>query len=216
MVVAGAAYSDSVIDLLERYGEEVSDKTEQRSRETLQLLKIENARREIQMHLAQACMLSEQRRLMQLMESVAGKIDPSIKPEQPKKFFAAQVQEKATLRLSVLLRKATALPRMDYFSLCDPYAILYVNGFHAQAQSSSTIRREINPEWDEHFEWEISKSTTMLSITIWDKDMITKATISWDRPQSRSKSCSWAKRSSKSWPSKTRLSLAKSAAPKYI
>ncbi|KAJ1464719.1 hypothetical protein T484DRAFT_1868044 [Baffinella frigidus] len=34
--------------------------------------------------------------------------------------------------------------------------------------------RTFNPEWDEKFEWIVCATTNLLTLTVWDKDTITK------------------------------------------
>ncbi|KAJ1472357.1 C2 domain-containing protein [Baffinella frigidus] len=74
----------------------------------------------------------------------------------------------------VTLVSAANLPKMDLLSKCDPYCIFYINGTHSAAKKSSVRKNTKNPEWQETLSFRVSDSTTILTVTVWDKDKVTE------------------------------------------
>uniref|UniRef100_A0A0C3SQF4 C2 domain-containing protein n=1 Tax=Guillardia theta (strain CCMP2712) TaxID=905079 RepID=A0A0C3SQF4_GUITC len=73
--------------------------------------------------------------------------------------------------MRVTLVQATNLPRMDLISGCDPYCVLFVNACSGLSTFASEVKnKNVNPVWDQKFEWKMTRQTKVLSVTLWDKD----------------------------------------------
>ncbi|EKX32346.1 hypothetical protein GUITHDRAFT_121487 [Guillardia theta CCMP2712] len=167
-----------MLDILERYGKDVSELRERRNRELREIVGMENMKRLLAMNLMQINVLEDQRRTLDLVESIASSIMDSI-PERRKSFFAAasssHPESSKIGKLSVCVHGASGLPKMDLIRSCDPYCILYLTGQEdAQSYVTRTIPRSVTPKWEEEFEWDVAAEASSVVITVWDKDNITK------------------------------------------
>ncbi|KAJ7541462.1 hypothetical protein O6H91_10G060900 [Diphasiastrum complanatum] len=75
--------------------------------------------------------------------------------------------------LMVKLVQAKNLLNMDTFGKSDPYAIIFVRPIPKQMRKSRTINNELNPIWNEQFQFEVEDlATQKLTIRIFDEDSL--------------------------------------------
>ncbi|CAI9782433.1 unnamed protein product [Fraxinus pennsylvanica] len=73
--------------------------------------------------------------------------------------------------LEVKLVQAKELTNKDIIGKSDPYAVLYVRPLRNRMKKSRTINNQLNPIWNEHFEFVIEDASTQhLVIKIYDDD----------------------------------------------
>ena len=76
--------------------------------------------------------------------------------------------------LRVMLQHASGLKAMDRNGSSDPYAKLTLRG---ETRTSKTVKKTLNPRWDEHFEWRGSLRELLaapLQLSLFDYDMLSK------------------------------------------
>ncbi|KAL8158740.1 hypothetical protein V2J09_000277, partial [Rumex salicifolius] len=75
--------------------------------------------------------------------------------------------------LRVKLVQARHLTNKDLIGKSDPFTELYVRPIHAKTKKSKVINNDLNPIWNEHFEFVVEeKSTQILVVKIYDYDKI--------------------------------------------
>ncbi|XP_051152436.1 synaptotagmin-5 [Andrographis paniculata] len=75
--------------------------------------------------------------------------------------------------LEVKLIQAKNLTNKDLIGKSDPYAVLYVRPLRDRTKKSRTINNELNPIWNEHFEFVIEDASTQhLVVKIYDDEGI--------------------------------------------
>ncbi|KAL4319166.1 hypothetical protein GQ457_18G003720 [Hibiscus cannabinus] len=73
--------------------------------------------------------------------------------------------------LEVKLVQARELTNKDFIGKSDPYAVLFVRPLPDRTKKSKTINNELNPIWNEHFEFIVEDATTQhLVVRIYDDD----------------------------------------------
>ncbi|XP_056162488.1 synaptotagmin-5 isoform X1 [Syzygium oleosum] len=73
--------------------------------------------------------------------------------------------------LEVKLVQAKELTNKDFVGKSDPYAVLYVRPLRDRMKKSKTINNELNPVWNEHFEFIIEDASTQhLVVKIYDDE----------------------------------------------
>ncbi|KAK8487745.1 hypothetical protein V6N11_069465 [Hibiscus sabdariffa] len=73
--------------------------------------------------------------------------------------------------LEVKLVQARNLTNKDFIGKSDPYAVLFVRPLPDRTKKSKTINNELNPIWNEHFEFIVEDATTQhLVVRIYDDD----------------------------------------------
>nr|KJB64676.1 hypothetical protein B456_010G060200 [Gossypium raimondii] len=73
--------------------------------------------------------------------------------------------------LEVKLVQARDLTNKDIIGKSDPYAVLYVRPLPDKTKKSKTINNELNPIWNEHYEFVIEDATTQhLVVRIYDDE----------------------------------------------
>ncbi|XP_030548761.1 synaptotagmin-5 isoform X1 [Rhodamnia argentea] len=73
--------------------------------------------------------------------------------------------------LEVKLVQAKDLTNKDLIGKSDPYAVLYVRPLRDRMKKSKTINNELNPVWNEHFEFIIEDASTQhLVVKIYDDE----------------------------------------------
>ncbi|EKX47388.1 hypothetical protein GUITHDRAFT_106834 [Guillardia theta CCMP2712] len=154
--VGGMEDSEAIHNLLDRYGEDLSELQDRKNQDFKLILEIENMRRLLSMNALQNQLVAQQKRIVQVMEGIAQKSSVTIQEEEEE-----EDQEH--------------LPRMDLVRSCDPYCILFLDGEGSRdSYMSKIIRKQVNPTWDEAFEWKVYSNSTIVTISVWDKDNITK------------------------------------------
>lgn len=73
--------------------------------------------------------------------------------------------------LEVKLVQARALTNKDLIGKSDPYAVLYVRPLRDRMKKSKTINNDLNPIWNEHYEFIVEDSSTQhLTVKIYDDE----------------------------------------------
>ncbi|KAL7590410.1 hypothetical protein Lser_V15G37952 [Lactuca serriola] len=73
--------------------------------------------------------------------------------------------------LEVKLIQAHALTNKDLIGKSDPYAKMYIGPERGKTQSSKVIDNDLNPIWNEHFEFVVEDTSTQhLAVEIYDDD----------------------------------------------
>lgn len=76
-------------------------------------------------------------------------------------------------KLDVKLVQAKELLNKDFIGKSDPYAVLYIRPIKDRRKKSKTIDNQLNPVWNEHFEFEVEDiSTQHLTVKIYDKEAV--------------------------------------------
>jgi len=181
MYYAMKARDDMVVDLLARYGENVQHRREEQNADILELLKLENLKRELAVYRAQTSMLAQQNYILKAVELISKN---TCDPEQLKtlgdvlntadkvRLHTEDPEPGEVRKLTVEIAQAKNLPRMDLLGRCDTYCVLIISGENKHSVYSTTvIPKNTNPEWNETFSWMISSnSDRVLTITLMDKD----------------------------------------------
>ncbi|XP_019414460.1 PREDICTED: synaptotagmin-4-like [Lupinus angustifolius] len=80
--------------------------------------------------------------------------------------------------LDVKLVQAKDLANKDLIGKSDPFAVLFVRPLRDRTKTSKTINNQLNPVWNEHFEFTIEDSSTQhLTIRIFDDEGIQAAQL---------------------------------------
>ncbi|XP_057959607.1 synaptotagmin-5-like [Malania oleifera] len=73
--------------------------------------------------------------------------------------------------LEVKLVQAKELTNKDIIGKSDPYAVLFIRPLHARTKTSKTINNDLNPIWNEHFEFIVEDASTQhLTIRVFDDE----------------------------------------------
>ncbi|KAI9117715.1 hypothetical protein K1719_011881 [Acacia pycnantha] len=73
--------------------------------------------------------------------------------------------------LEVKLVQAKELTNKDFIGKSDPYAVLYVRPLRDRIKTSKTIDNDLNPIWNEHFEFIVEdESTQHLVVKVYDSE----------------------------------------------
>ncbi|KAK4391558.1 Synaptotagmin-5 [Sesamum angolense] len=80
--------------------------------------------------------------------------------------------------LEVKLVQAKELTNKDIIGKSDPFAVLYVRPLRDRMKKSRTINNQLNPVWNEHFEFVIEDATTQhLVVKIYDDEGLQSAEL---------------------------------------
>ncbi|XP_073317389.1 synaptotagmin-5-like isoform X2 [Primulina huaijiensis] len=80
--------------------------------------------------------------------------------------------------LEVKLVQAKELTNKDIIGKSDPFAVLYVRPLRDRTKKSRTINNQLNPVWNEHFEFVIEDASTQhLTVKIYDEEGVQSAEI---------------------------------------
>lgn len=73
--------------------------------------------------------------------------------------------------LEVKLVQAKDLTNKDIIGKSDPYAVLYIRPLHDKMKKSKTINNDLNPIWNEHFEFVVEDTSTQhVTVKIYDDE----------------------------------------------
>ncbi|KAM3239664.1 hypothetical protein ACQJBY_053389 [Aegilops geniculata] len=73
--------------------------------------------------------------------------------------------------LEVKLVEARDLKNKDLIGKSDPFAVLYIRPLSAKTKKSKTINNDLNPIWNEHYEFVVEDSSTQhLTVKIYDDE----------------------------------------------
>ncbi|KAH6819161.1 Calcium-dependent lipid-binding family protein [Perilla frutescens var. frutescens] len=81
-------------------------------------------------------------------------------------------------KLEVKLVQAKELTNKDIIGKSDPYAVLFVRPLRDRTKKSRTINNQLNPVWNEHFEFVIEDASTQhLTVKIYDDEGLQSAEL---------------------------------------
>ncbi|KAJ6830478.1 synaptotagmin-5-like [Iris pallida] len=73
--------------------------------------------------------------------------------------------------LEIKLVQAKDLTNKDIIGKSDPYAVLYIRPLRDRMKKSKTINNDLNPIWDEHFEFVVEDASTQhVTVKIYDDE----------------------------------------------
>jgi hypothetical protein len=181
MYYAMISRHNAVVDMMERYGEDVQERMEQQNGDVMHLLRIEEMRRHLATYRAMSSILAQQKYIMKSVEAVAkatctpdllASLNQVLHAADKVRLHADDADGGEIRKLTVEVAEAKNLPKMDLLGKCDPYCVLIINGTGKQNVYSTTImQKSSNPTWGETFSWMISSNTDkVLTITVMDKD----------------------------------------------
>ncbi|RZC86519.1 hypothetical protein C5167_028047, partial [Papaver somniferum] len=80
--------------------------------------------------------------------------------------------------LEVKLIQAKELTNKDVIGKSDPFAVLYIRPLRNRMKTSKTIKNQLNPVWNEHYEFIVEDETTQnLVVKVFDDDGIRAAEL---------------------------------------
>eukprot|EP01018_Ginkgo_biloba_P014419 Gb_10192 [translate_table: standard] len=80
--------------------------------------------------------------------------------------------------LEVKLVQAKELPNKDLIGKSDPFALLYIRPIRDRIKKSKTINNQLNPVWNEHFDFEVEDVATQhLVVKIYDEEGLQEAEL---------------------------------------
>ena len=181
MYYAMKSRDDMVEDLISRYGENVQDRREQQNADVLELLKLENLKRELAVYRAQTSLLAQQNYILKAVELISKStcdaeqlksLGEVLNSAHKVRLHTEDPDPGEVRKLTVEVAQAKNIPKMDLLGRCDTYCVLIVSGDGKQSVYTTTvIPKNNNPEWNETFSWLVSsKSDRVLTITLMDKD----------------------------------------------
>ena len=181
MYYAQMSRNNAIVDMMSRYGENVTDRMDQQNADVMQLLKIEEMRRQLAIYRSQSSLIAQQKYIMKSVEVIAKSVCPpdlletlnDVLYAADKIRLNAQDEDVGEIRkLTVEVAQAKNIPKMDLMGKCDSYCVLIINGSgQNNVHSTAVVARNSNPEWNETFTWMISsKQDRVLTITVMDKD----------------------------------------------
>jgi len=172
---------DVVLDLMTRFGQDVGQRSEQHNEEVLDIVQVENLRNQLCMFNAQGRMLKEQERVLSLMEMLAhGSVSEDVLEQFEHLGDGDQDMYACIGQIQVQILQGDRFPKMDMFRDCDPYLITYLDSSQKdEVHRTAPQRKERNPKWggEAKYVWELQKVTKWLTITVMDKDQVTKDDI---------------------------------------
>ena len=149
--------------------------------QVLELVKVENLKRQLCMFTAQGEMLREQSRVLNLIEIMASSSIPReklLELEEREEESLEYDKNRVIGKLTCKLIQAVNLPKMDMFRDCDPYVVTYLDSSAKdQIKRTEPQRKQRNPKFDQEYTWDIERVTRWLTITVMDKDQLTKDDI---------------------------------------
>ena len=129
-VLAGG---DAVLDLMQRYGNDLAEFQEKRDKEILHMIQIENHRRVLALQMGQAKLLDEARQIVDMVKNVYGTAATTSKLGQARQSIFNTVPgtiaddwSSPLGKLEVTVVRASKLPKMDIFRKSDPYWYLSI------------------------------------------------------------------------------------------
>jgi hypothetical protein len=124
---------DAVLDLMQRYGNDLAEFQEKRDKEILHMIQIENHRRVLALQMGQAKLLDEARQIVDMVKNVYGTAATTSKLGQARQSIFNTVPgtiaddwSSPLGKLEVTVVRASKLPKMDFFRKSDPYWYLSI------------------------------------------------------------------------------------------
>lgn len=154
------------------------------ARQVLDIVRVENLKRQLCMFTAQGQMLREQNRVLDLMEAMAKGQIPQDQLDVLEAVYEHEEKRLMTMdavigRISINITRAVNLPMMDMFRGCDPYLVTYLDSSPKdEVYSTEPLRKQRNPTWDDaRYSWDVKRTSKWLTVTVIDRDQLTKDDI---------------------------------------
>ena len=128
--LAHLQHSSLVWDVMYRYGEDITKRTDQRTADMMQQLEVEQHKRTL-------AMMCEVRQIKNMMQG-----GPVSSPEHMPDVFT----------LSLTIKQATDLPKMDILHGIDSYCVVAVDNLQDQVYQTQVVPKNRNPTYDANFE----------------------------------------------------------------
>ncbi|EFJ23674.1 plant synaptotagmin [Selaginella moellendorffii] len=84
-----------------------------------------------------------------------------------------QLAASGTLGVTVI--RGENLVAKDFNGKSDPYVVIYMKGSKAKMQKTSVMRKTLNPEWNQRFQFPVEDARNdMVVVEVWDRDVFGK------------------------------------------
>ncbi len=158
--LARLQHSPLVWDVMYRYGEDMTKRQEQRTTEIMNLLKVDHYKRNL-------AMMAEVRQVKNLLQGKAAD---------------APANAVDTYTLSLTVKEARDLPKMDMLHGIDSYCVVSIDDMQDEVYQTGVVLKNKNPVWDASFEWKTPADAQLLTVAIVDRDTITEDDLVNDVP----------------------------------
>jgi len=183
--------SELVQDLIDRYtGEQGFDEDEVRGH-GIQMMRIDNMKREMSMFRSQQAVVSKLVKMEQMLDGMMSRMldlskEENQLPHDVKKDLGPVQGDKNSDpviqgSIKVVVVQAENLPSMDLLRAVDPYCIVFVTDTKGESEinesgtlRTSVVRKSLNPVWNEEFVMVVKSTSAALTLSLYDKDNITK------------------------------------------
>jgi hypothetical protein len=150
--LAHLQHTSLVWDVMYRYGEDVTKRKDQRTAEIMKLFKVDQYKRTL-------AMMAEVRKIRDMMQG---------------KTIEERVDTPDCFMLSLTIKEARDLPKMDVLHGIDSYCVVSIDNLQDEVYQTKVIQKNRNPVYDAHFEWKVPMDTELLTVAIVDHDTITE------------------------------------------
>lgn len=177
---------------MHRYAENADLRNEERVQDVLNLLQLENSKRQLGMFAAMGNLLEDQKSTKIMVDEMAQKAmtqeeyDQAVRKTMKKvtqrdgsfvhvhrsEMAGTTGMEAGTLHVTVIAAKD--LPSMDVMSGTDAYCVLFVDNDLENVFQTKTHSRNSNPTFEERFEWIVTYDAKFVTVTVLDFDKLTR------------------------------------------
>jgi hypothetical protein len=152
MSLAHLQHTGLVWDVMNRYGEDITKRQEQCTDEAMELLKVDQYKRSL-------AMMAEVRQIKNIIQGIAVDATNSLCD---------------TYTMSLTVKEASGLPKMDLLHGIDSYCVVSVDDLQDEVYQTKVIPKDRNPVWNANFEWTVPMQTELLTIAVVDHYTITE------------------------------------------
>jgi hypothetical protein len=136
-----------------RYGEDMTKHKHQRAEEVKELLQFDQLKRQL-------ALMEEVRQIKNLLTNT---VPQTLEDELPEQYL-----------LSVTVKSARQLPRMDLVNGTDAYCVVSVDDHQDEVYQTRVVRNSTNPEWNAKFEWLVPVEAQLITVAVIDHDTLTQ------------------------------------------
>jgi Ca2+-dependent lipid-binding protein len=76
--------------------------------------------------------------------------------------------------LSLTIKEAEDLPKMDVLYNIDAYCVVSIDGLQEEVYQTKVVLKDKNPVWDANFEWTVPPESRLVTIAVIDHDTVTE------------------------------------------
>jgi Ca2+-dependent lipid-binding protein len=138
-----------------RYGDDITKRKRQRAADVKELLQVDQFKREL-------AMMSEVRQIRNILQ---GKRDSNSQSSS---------EDHESFVLSITIKAAEDLPKMDVLYGIDSYCVVSVDGLQDEVYQTKVVLKDKNPVWDANFEWTVPGDARLVTIAVIDHDTVTE------------------------------------------